>query len=379
MHNDRKRYSEISVKGFRRLLEVRLPLRPLTVVIGANGSGKTTILDAFTLLAASAEGRLLASLSDLAGISNILTYDKANSLELGVTLALDGATMNYSISLGPRGLGYAIEGELLQAIPGQTYIQARSGDVQYLDPDGIQVKPNWAVNPFETALAQTSKTFVVSESFRANLSSLSSYHALRVDARSPVRLPQNVGPALRPGRDGEELVSCLFHLRETQRERFSIVEDSLRAAFPRFERLEFPPVAAGTVALAWREKGFSRPLYAHQLSEGTLRFLWLTTLLQSPEATAVTLIDEPEVSLHPELLMLLADQLREASTRGQIVVATHSHNLIRFLNPSEVVVADVDQDGMTTLTPADQLDLEDWLRDYSLDELWRNGQLGGRS
>ena len=115
------------------------------------------------------------------------------------------------------------------------------------------------------------------------------------------------------------------------------------------------------------------------LSEGTLRFLWLTTLLQSPGLTAITLLDEPEVSLHPELLSLLADQLREASRRTQLLVATHSDTLIRFLEPSEVVVLDASEDGMTSLTRADELDLGEWLKDYSLDELWRNGRIGARA
>jgi predicted ATPase len=74
-------------------------------------------------------------------------------------------------------------------------------------------------------------------------------------------------------------------------------------------------VAAGTLAMTWKEKTSKSPFYMHQLSEGILRFLWLTTLLQSPGLTAVTMIDEPEVSLHPELLSLLADLLREASQR----------------------------------------------------------------
>jgi predicted ATPase len=185
-------------------------------------------------------------------------------------------------------------------------------------------------------------------------------------------------PAALPGRNGEELVTCLFYLRETERDRFEAVEDALRVAFPRFERLDFPPVAAGTLALAWREEGFSQPLYLHQLSEGTLRFLWLATLLQSPGLTALTLLDEPEVSLHPELLNQLADLLREASKRTQLVVATHSDRLIRFLSPDEVVVVDSTDDGMSTLTWADRLDLDKWLEDYTLDELWSSGRLGAR-
>ena len=252
--------------------------------------------------------------------------------------------------------------------------------VKYYDPEKKHLlPPTWEHNPLETSLSQVPKMFQEPEDFRRRLASSTFYHVLNVDPRAPVRLPQAMGPADLPGRNGEDLVSCLFYLREADRNRFEAIEDSLRAAFPRFDRLDFPPVAAGTLALAWRERGFSKPLYMHQLSEGTLRFLWLTTLLQSPGLTALTLLDEPEVSLHPELLSLLADQLREASRRTQIMVATHSDTLIRFLKPEEVVVLDSTDEGMTTLTRANELDLADWLKDYSLDELWRNGRIGARA
>jgi predicted ATPase len=168
-------------------------------------------------------------------------------------------------------------------------------------------------------------------------------------------------------------------MRETAHERFYAVEDALRAAFPTMERLEFPPVAAGTLTLGWRERGFVRPFYANELSEGTLRFLWLATLLQSPGLPKVTLIDEPEVSLHPEMLRLLADLMREASERSQLIVATHSDRLVRFLEPKELVVCDLDESGGLTATRADELDVKSWLEDYTLDQLWSKGILGGRS
>jgi len=89
------------------------------------------------------------------------------------------------------------------------------------------------------------------------------------------------------------------------------------------------------------------------------------------------LIDEPEVSLHPELLRLLADLMREASKRTQLIVATHSDRLIRFLKPEEVLVCDA-EDGQTSVTWADKLDLEKWLAEYSLDEIWAMNLIGGR-
>jgi predicted ATPase len=218
------------------------------------------------------------------------------------------------------------------------------------------------------------------ESFRHLLaSSTEIYHALDVSNRAPVRLPQSMQPARTPGIDGEDLLSCLYVMRETERERFDAVEDALRAAFPTFRRIELPPVAAGSLTLAWRDSRFSKPIFPHQLSEGTLRFLWLVTLLQSTDLPAVTLIDEPEVSLHPEMLQLLAELMREASSRTQLIVATHSDRFVKFLQPDELVVCDLDDEGGTLVRRASEFDLEQWMKDYSLDQLWSMGRIGGRS
>jgi predicted ATPase len=386
MDHSSSRFGQLSIQGFRRLCDVRLSLRPLSVMIGANGTGKTSVLDVLSLLASSAQARLSPSISELSGLVNVLTYDKAEELGLGITMEVPGyAPLEYQLWLRPQGISHVIREETLSQLrkPHPTpflHINSYEQDVKYYDPEKKRLlPPTWVHNPLETSLAQVPKMFQEPEDFQRRLASSTFYHVLNVDPRSPVRLPQAMGPAELPGRNGEDLVSCLFYLRETDRNRFEAIEDSLRAGFPRFERLDFPPVAAGTLALAWRERGFSKPLYMHQLSEGILRFLWLTTLLQSPGLTALTLLDEPEVSLHPELLSLLADQLREASGRTQIIVATHSDTLIRFLEPGEVVVLDSTEEGMTSLTRADELDLDEWLKDYSLDELWRNGRLGARA
>jgi predicted ATPase len=174
-------------------------------------------------------------------------------------------------------------------------------------------------------------------------------------------------------------VSCLFTIRETARDRYEAIEDALRGAFPTFERLEFPPVAAGLLSLAWRDSNFTRAFYPSELSEGTLRFLWLATLLQSPGLPRITLIDEPEVSLHPEMLRLLTDLMREASERTLLILATHSDRFVRFLDPSELVVCDRNETGGMTVKRADDLDLKAWMQDYALDQLWSKGILGGRA
>ncbi|MBR8834745.1 MAG: AAA family ATPase [Stigonema ocellatum SAG 48.90 = DSM 106950] len=379
------RFQHIGIEGYRRLYNVQVEMRPLTVMIGANGVGKTSLLEIFLLLAASARMHLESKISELSGLSEIMTRDTADSIAFSLSMSLpDGPPLNYYLKLVPKGQFYEIAVETLtqqrDVNPSQPFkhIDSRGSDVKYSTPQqyGL-IRPNWEHNPYETSLSQVPKMYQEPENFRKQLASCTFYGALNVAPKSPVRLPQSMRPATLPGANGEDLVSCLYYLRETDPERFEIVEDTLLAAFPDFERLGFPPVAAGTLAMTWKDKNFSRPLYMHQLSEGTLRFLWLVTLLQSPDLTTVTLIDEPEVSLHPELLQLLADLMREASKRTQLIVATHSDRLIRFLQPKEVLVCDA-EDGLTTMNWADSLDLEKWLEDYSLDQVWTMNLMGGR-
>ncbi len=380
-------FEHITIEGYRRLFSVQVEMRPLTVMIGANGVGKTSFLEIFSLLAASAKGQLQSRISELGGLSDIVTRGKADQVSITLTMPIaNEEPLKYNLTIALKGLFYEISIETLtqqrdlNASQPFKYIDSSGLDVKYSNPDerGL-LRPNWEHNPLESSLSQVPKMYQEPENLRKKLASSTFYKAweLNVAPTSPVRLPQSLRPATLPGANGEDLVSCLYYLRETDPDRFEIIEDTLAAAFPDFERLSFPPVAAGTLAMTWKDKHFSQPLYMHQLSEGTLRFLWLVTLLQSRDLTAVTLIDEPEVSLHPELLQLLAHVMREASQRTQLIVATHSDRLIRFLKPKEVLVCDA-EDGVTTMTWADSLDLEKWLEDYSLDQIWAMNLMGGR-
>ena len=380
-------FEHITIEGFRRLFSVSVDMRPLTVMIGANGVGKTSFLETFSLLAESAKGQLQSKISELSGLNQMVTRDKADSVAISLSMPVQNQEpLRYFLKLVTKGQFYEIGQETLtqQRDPSADrplkYIDSRGLDIKYFSTDDQKLlRPNWEHNPLETSLSQVPKMYQEPESLRKKLASCSFYRSweLNLAPKSPVRLPQPMRPAKLPGANGEDLVSCLYYLRETDPERFEIVEDTLAAAFPDFERLGFPPVAAGTLAMTWKDRNFREPLYMDQLSEGTLRFLWLVTLLQSRDLSAVTLIDEPEVSLHPDLLRLLAHVMREAAQRTQLIVATHSDRLIRFLEPKEVLIFN-SEDGLTTLSWGDSMDLAHWLEDYSLDQLWAMNIIGGR-
>jgi predicted ATPase len=382
-------FQHLKVDGFRRLCGVDCDFtdKPLCVVIGENGSGKTSLLDVFSLLAATAQAKLRERINDLSGLPAVLTKGRAERLSLGVsTVEADGGeTIGYDLALLLRGNSYTVESESLTRATqtGErsfTYLDSASGEARYYNPDTGELRKPASVSDFsETALAQGPRNQVMPENFRRELAASVYYHSLDVGPRAPVRLPQRIRPASLPGANGEDLVTCLYEMRETNFERFDAIHDALRAAFPGFDHLSFPPLAEGTLGMIWHERGFPGGFYTYQLAEGAIRFLWLATLLQSAALPTVVLLDEPEVSLHPELLSLLADLFREAAQRSQIIVATHSDRLVRFLKPEEVLVADLTDDGLTTFTWADTLDLEKWLDEYTLDQVWGMGRLRGRA
>jgi predicted ATPase len=381
------RFSRLKVAGYRRLRALDLELRQFNVLIGANGVGKSSVLDIFDLLAASANGGLEDTVAQFGGIMSMLTADdKINSAIFEIyELPEADISLKYQTVLTRKGYGYEISGEILvvnKPDPNPlliSHIVSSGSRIRYI-ANGVAVEPDWEYKWLETALSQAPKTYREVEGFRSRLADVSEiYHILDVSPRARVRLPQLLSPAQTPGKDGEDLLSCLYTIRETMPDRYEAIVDALKAAFPTFERLEFPPQSGGLLTLGWRDRNFTRPIFTNELSEGTLRFLWLATLLQSPGLPKVTLIDEPEVSLHPEMLRLLAELMREASERTQLIVATHSDRFVRFLQTAELIVCDRDDQGGMSVRRADELDLSGWLEDYTLDQLWSLGRLGGRS
>jgi len=380
------RFSHLGIEGFRRLKQADIELRPLTVLIGANGSGKTSLLDAWTLLARSARGELSQCISEFQGVAAMRSGGEAEKLRFSTSMPVTGnQPLRYTLELAAEGTGFRIDNESLLQIrdrPDQPFMHLTSdgNSPKFYDVKSKKLaKPDWQLMTGQTMLSQVPPMFKEPEQFRKTLAASTFYHALDVSPRAPVRVPQPMRPATLPGENGEELISCLYTMRETDQPRFQAVEDALSAGFPDFQRLEFPPVAAGTLALAWRDKNFRHPLYMHQLSEGTLRYLWLVTLLNSPGLTEVTLIDEPEVSLHPELLNLLVHQFRAATSRTQLIVATHADRLVRSLKPGEVLAMDITQEGWAESHWGDSFELDKWMDEFSLDQLWGMGELGGRS
>jgi predicted ATPase len=192
---------------------------------------------------------------------------------------------------------------------------------------------------------------------------------------TPPRLPQ---PADLPNEylseDSRNLGLVLNKLRTDRAVKQALLE-RLRALYGGVQEVDVS-IKGGTVQVFLQEDGWTIP--ATRLSDGTLRWLCLLTILLHPEPPPLVCIEEPELGLHPDLFPTLATLLREASERTQLVVTTHSNTLVDVLTdaPDAVVVCEK-HDGATALKRLSGEELSAWLKKYTLGQLWSRGEIGG--
>jgi predicted ATPase len=180
--------------------------------------------------------------------------------------------------------------------------------------------------------------------------------------------------------DGENLAAFLYRLRKEETDTYELICDSVRLVAPFFRQFKLRPRRAAhhrELELEWEQKGSDYPFHPSQLSDGTLRFIALTTALLQPEPPATILIDEPELGLHPYALDVLANLILQAQERTQLIVLTQSAALLNAFDPDQIVVIDR-QDGESRFRRLDADELSVWLaEEYTLGDLWQKNVYGG--
>ena len=184
---------------------------------------------------------------------------------------------------------------------------------------------------------------------------------------------------LRP--NGSNLAAFLYLLRSKHSFSYEQIRRTVGLVAPFFDDFELAPQALNpdTILLEWRHKGSDAYFNAASLSDGTLRFIALATLLLQPDSLrpSVILMDEPELGLHPYAVTMLAAMVKKAAVYGQVIMATQSPTLLDHFEPEDVIVANR-VNGEARFERLDAERLEVWLEDYSLGQLWETNELGGR-
>jgi len=392
----------ISVKGFKSIASIEnLKIGAINVIIGANGSGKSNFLGLFSLLNAIFRGHLQAYVGKAGGADSVLHFGSkiTQRLEVHVSfrdgmsdatrlkydqglVSADCIDMNdgiseYAIVLEPR------MGDRLYPISETVSFRDRMRSSQSFSntiiPHGMEADISSfiykRINPIRNTLTGGDSLI------RGHLESFRDYHFHDTGESSPMKKTARLDDNHYLRSDGSNLAAFLYLLRERQETSYSLIRRTVQLMAPFFDDFILEPqeLNPDTILLKWRHKGSDACFYADSLSDGTLRFIALATVFLQPDVYQhqTTLLDEPELGLHPYAITLLASLVKRVAVKTQVILSTQSPRFLDHFEPEDVLVADR-VDGGTQFTRLESAKLESWLEEYSLGQLWEKNEFGGR-
>jgi predicted ATPase len=349
--------TKVAISGYRSLRDVKLALGTLNVVTGANGSGKSSLYRALRLLADVAQGRIIQSLAGEGGLHSTLwagpesfarsvkrgeqpVQGTVRKASLSLKLGFAGDDYGYAIDLGlpqPSGSAFARDPEIKveaqwtgETLGRSNMFAARNGPSVRIRSDTGEWRQVFAhLAPFDSMMTHCSDPRDALELLllRERMRDWRFYDSLRTDRDALARRPQ-VGtytPVL--GSDGSDLAAAVQTIREigSDAELGAAIADAFPGGSIEIVNTD------GYFELEMQQHGLLRPLKAAELSDGTLRYLLLIAALLSPRPPSLMILNEPETSLHPDLLPPLARLIAQAAKRSQIVVVSHAMALMSEL------------------------------------------------
>jgi predicted ATPase len=368
-----------------------IELRPLNVLVGANGSGKSNFLEAISLLQAAPE-QITRPVRDGGGIHDWL-YQAAGqtgarpdaSVEAVIVNAQGTNHFRYRVAFNEMGGRFQVQDEFLEyenAQPGQAqpyfFYQWNDGhpvlNTKELGNRGLQRD---SIQPDLSILAQKRDADLYPELtwVARQLDAIRQYREWTFGRYATPRLAQRTdAPNDRLEPDCSNLGLVLNRLRMNGAARRKLIA-ALRQVYEGIEDVDVS-IQGGTAQVFLMEA--NGPIPATRLSDGTLRYLALLTVLCDPDPPPLVTIEEPELGLHPDMLPVVAELLTDASERTQLIVTTHAPGLVDALTdqPESILVCERGEAG-TTIERLDAEYLRPWLEKYRLGQLWTSGQLGG--
>ena len=351
----------LTIRGFKSIRTLEdFELRDLNVLIGANGAGKSNFIALFQMLARLMNRSLRLFVREQDGPDALLFGGRKRTKSIEAKFIFD--RNGYEFSLAPAGDGLVFAEET-------TLFFGDWRDVRRpLDSNGQA----------EAGLPNTDDSFATY--VRPAVTDWRVYHFHDTSSSAAVRHAQAVRDNNRLKPDASNLAPFLRRLREQHPVPYGRIVETIRQAAPFFGDFVYRQDPEEAMDLEWSESGDpDTVLGPGQLSDGTLRFICLATLLQQPNhlRPKTLLIDEPELGLHPYAVKLLGALLQQASDAHQVIVSTQSVDLISELQPQDIVVVSR-RDGESVFERPDPDRLRDWLEDYALGDLWKMNILGGR-
>jgi predicted ATPase len=381
---------ELQIEGFRSLKSVTWKPGRLNVLIGPNGGGKSNVLRALDLLRIAAEGGLGDAIIEMGGMAPLVWDGQAKKIDLSVRYLSDATgqgELKYELALRRLGNtgGFEVGDERLTRI---SRIASETGVVferQFHDEHTTLTQRLASHTLMPVHPAPTETLLSIAQAISDQAASLLQYRIqrwaihndMRVDQNAEVRRAIVTRSEKRVSPDGQNLIAVLHTLYTGDRNFEEFLDKALSAAFPDdYDKLIFPPAEHGRTEMRVRRKHRKGADSPADLSDGTLRFLLLVTILGSTDPAPLIAIDEPEVGLHPRMMSIIADVAANAAVKSQVIFTTHSPQFLdafgEELLPVVTVVTSNGSESELKTIGGDEL--KSWVADYSLGKFAFSGE-----
>lgn len=348
----------IEIHGYKSIKDLQLPLNAINILIGANGSGKSNLLSFFVFLKALCSRNLRETVALGGGMDRYLYDGRKITSEISAKLLFDQNAYSFTLTAGNEAFVITKEGLWYDWNP-------------------------YVGNPIDIATMSEESQLQYSNKPRATyirnyLEQLKKYHFHDTSKNSPFTKMSNIGNDgyfLLP--QGENLAAFLYAIRTKSPIHYNLIVRTIQSVAPYFRDFFLNPDENGNLLLKWQDKYSDNVYGAIDLSDGTIRFIALTTLFMQPNLPQTIILDEPELGLHPVAIAKLSGMMKSAAAKGcQIIVATQSTDLIGYFDAEDIITVDqINGESVYRRLSSDELSV--WLDDYTIGELWKNNMIYG--
>jgi predicted ATPase len=366
----KSKLTHISISGFKSFgsneNSLNLDLDDINIIIGANGAGKSSFISFFKMLNHITTEALQLFIGKNGGAENILHFGSKKTPFINSSLTFEKPDFK---NIYQFTLAKSVKDSLI-------FLEEKintNGDENEL-----------AGGQKESVLYAENQNYAKANAIKAILSQCRAYQFHDTSESSHIRNSANINNSRYLFDDGGNLAAYLFRLQQQFPKYFDRIVSRIRYAVPQFGKFDLlpDPLNPSFIKLNWKSSIDNDYTFGPEhLSDGSIRFIALATLfLQPPELLPnIILIDEPELGLHPQVIDLLASMIKECAQNSQIIVATQSPRLLDSFDPNQIVVAETNATaGASCFKRLDENDLNDWLEEYSLSEIWEKNIIGGQ-
>ena len=356
--------TRIKISGYKSIKDLDIALQPVNILLGSNGVGKSNFISIFSLVRNIYNRNLQNYIQKKGGMDSLLHFGKKNTQEINISIYFKTEADNENL--------FNI---ILEA--GQNNLFIKSTQTAFKSSGNWHFREYESNNP-ESMFSQLNfgQAWYVND----RLIEFDVYHFHDTSDSSPMKGFSDINDNRRLKRDGSNIASFLYYLQEKEPKHFKRIELTIKSIAPFFDRFILAPnnLNENMIQLEWQEKGFPDSYFnAYHLSDGTLRFICLATLLMQPNPPETIIIDEPELGLHPVAINKLSALIRKISEDKQVILSTQSINLVDNFNPEDIIVTD--RDGYNSVfNRLSGEDLNIWLNDYTLGDLWGQNKFGAQ-